>query len=369
MKNQLLNLIEKLENKNFNIYFFTLDTKGVATASVANIYENVKILNELGYKANILHEKNDYKFTADENGGGLSDWLGEEYCSLPHASIEGKNININAEDFIIIPEIFFGLMDQLKGFQCKKIVFSQAYDYILDMIPPGKSWNVDCGFNDAITTSDKQADYIKSLFPSVRTHIIQPSIPSYFKSSDKPKKPIISIVSRNQSDITKIVKSFYLQHPMYKWVTFRELRGLSRTDFAKALGESCLAVWLDTASGFGTFPLEAMECETPVIGLLPTMIPEWLETTNTDGEVTIANNGIWTNTTLIIPELIAKFMKAWLEDSVPAYLTDNMKLTTGIYTLDKQKSEVERVFNTLVTNRVNELKHLLPVEEPNETLI
>jgi hypothetical protein len=37
--------------------FFTLDTKGNPTAGIANIYEHVKLLNELGYNATILHEK------------------------------------------------------------------------------------------------------------------------------------------------------------------------------------------------------------------------------------------------------------------------------------------------------------------------
>ena len=39
------------------MYFFTLDTKGNPTAGIANIYEHVKMLNELGYNACILHEK------------------------------------------------------------------------------------------------------------------------------------------------------------------------------------------------------------------------------------------------------------------------------------------------------------------------
>ena len=38
--------IEKITNKDFGIYFFTLDTKGNPTAGVANIYEHVKILRD-----------------------------------------------------------------------------------------------------------------------------------------------------------------------------------------------------------------------------------------------------------------------------------------------------------------------------------
>ena len=42
----------------FGIYFFTIDTKGNPTAGVANIYEHVKVLRELGYDAKILHVQN-----------------------------------------------------------------------------------------------------------------------------------------------------------------------------------------------------------------------------------------------------------------------------------------------------------------------
>ena len=46
-KSKVDEVISKLENKEFGLYFFTLDTKGNPTAGVANIYEHVKVLNEL----------------------------------------------------------------------------------------------------------------------------------------------------------------------------------------------------------------------------------------------------------------------------------------------------------------------------------
>jgi hypothetical protein len=41
-----------------------------------------------------------------------------------------------------------------------------------------------------------------------------------------------------------------------------------------------------------------------------------METVNEEGQTAIKNNGIWTNTTLNIPELIATYLKVWLEDAV-----------------------------------------------------
>jgi len=352
-------VLENLENKNFTLYFFTLDTKGNPTAGIANIYEHVKVLNSLGFKASILHEKNDYRLRGDENGSGIAEWLGEEYAALPHTSIEGQQLNISPADFIIIPEIFSNVMDQVKGFPCKKVVFSQSYDYLLELLPIGKRWNTDYNFHDVITTSEKQARYLNSLFPSIRTHVVPVSIPSYFKDSEQPKVPIVSILTRNHGDAAKIAKSFYLQYPVYKWITFKELRGIPRKDFANQLAKSCLAVWIDDQSGFGTFPLEAMECNTPVIGKMPNMIPEWMESKDEEGNYSIKNNGVWTNTTLNIPELIATYIKVWLEDSVPSELLESIENSKGQYTPEKQAEAIKNVYHGLLENRKMEIKGLI----------
>jgi len=357
-KEQIDNVLSMLDNKNFGLYFFTLDTKGNPTAGIATIYEHVKTLNELGYKAYILHEKNDYKLRGNQEGMGLADWLGNEYADLPHMSIESQELNIGAQDFIIIPEVFANVMDQVKKFPCKKIVLSQSYDYALELLPVGRRWT-DYGFNDVITTSEKQARQLKSYFPSIKTHIVPVSIPEYFKDSKKPKIPVITILTREQGIAAKIAKMFYLQYPLYKWVTFKELRGLSRKQFAEELGKSCLAVWIDDNSGFGTFPLEAMECNTPVIGKMPALVPEWMETIDDKNNSVIKNNGVWTNTHVNIPELISTYMKVWLEDSVPTELLKGMESTKGEYTPEKQKSAIEEVYALLVNNRKEEYKQAL----------
>ena len=358
-KKQIESTLQNLNDKTFNLYFFTLDTKGNPTAGIANIYEHVKLLNELGYNASILHEKNDYKLKGDDEGQGIAEWLGEEYAQLPHVSIEGQQLNVGPADFIIIPEIFSNIMDQVKAFPCRKVVMSQSYDYLLELLPIGKRWNVDYGFNDVITTSVKQAQYLSSLFPSINLHLVPVSIPTYFKPSEKPKIPVVALHTRNQSDASKIAKAFYLQFPMYKWISFKELRGLPRQEFAEELGKCALAVWVDDTAGFGTFPLEAFESNTTVIGKIPNMVPEWMETTDEEGNNVIKNNGVWTNTTLNIPELIATYLKVWLEDAIPSELTDAIESSKGQYTSEKQLTAITEVYGGLISNRISELNNML----------
>lgn len=356
---KLETVLNELKNKESNFYFFTLDTKGNPTAGVANIYEHVKVLTELGYKAHILHEKNDYKLRGNEEGMGIADWLGEEYAELSHVSIEGQELQVKPSDFMFIPEIFASVMEQVKNMACKKVVFAQSPEYMFEVLPIGRRWTIDYGFNDVITTSDRVAEHIKNHFPDVNAHVIPVSIPEYFKPSDKPKKPIVTLVARNQSDVIKITKSFYLQYPLYKWVTFKELRGLPRKQFAQELSESFLSVWVDDLSGFGTFPIEAMECNTPVIGKMPNILPEWMETKDEDGNPILRDNGIWTNTTQNIPELIGRYLKLYLEDSEPAEILENMEKTRGTYTSDVQRDKIEVVYGNLMRNRMSEIEALM----------
>jgi len=357
--NKLETVLNELKNKESNFYFFTLDTKGNPTAGVANIYEHVKLLTEMGYKAHILHERNDYRLRGNDEGMGIADWLGEEYAELSHISIESQELQVKPSDFMFIPEIFASVMEQVKNMACKKIVFAQSPEYMFEVLPIGRRWTIDYGFNDVITTSNRVAEHIKNHFPDINAHVIPVSIPEYFKPNDKPKKPIVTLVARNQSDIIKITKSFYLQYPLYKWITFKELRGLPRKQFAQELAESCLAVWVDDLSGFGTFPIEAMECRTPVIGKMPNILPEWMETKDADGYPIVKDNGIWTNTTQNIPELIGRYLKLYLEDSEPAEILDGMETSRGHYTPDAQKDKLEVVYNNLVANRIAEIETLM----------
>jgi hypothetical protein len=75
-----------------------------------------------------------------------------------------------------------------------------------------------------------------------------------------------------------------------------------------------------------------------------------------DGQVYIKNNGVWTNTTNNIPELVATYLKIWLEDAVPSDLLESMETTKNQYTVEKQKLAVEKVYGDLVDIRTQELK-------------
>jgi len=368
MSEQVENLktaLSKIKSKDFGIYFYTIDTKGNPVASVANIYEHVKVLNELGYRAYVLHQQNDYKLYEDENGMGIANWLGEEYANLPHASIEAQQLQVGPSDFLIIPEAFGGLIKETQNFPCKRIVLLQAYEYMLEDLGLGENWQ-QFGVNDVITTSNTQKEYVDSIFRGTNTHVLPVGIPDFFTKNEKPKKPIIAISSREKREILKLVKSFYQKYPHYKFVTFRDMSGMSRETFATELKDSFLGVWIDDLSGFGTFPIECMKSNTPVVGKTPRMIPEWMGDTDENGTLNLKDNGVWTNNINAIPDIVATMVGLYLEGGIPQNITSGMEETASNYTMENLRKNVETTYTNIIGVREVELQTLLTNAEEVE---
>ena len=357
MNEQITNLstaIEKIENKDFGIYFFTLDTKGNPTAGVANIYEHVKVLRDLGYNAQILHDKNDYKLREDENGMGIAEWLGEEYANLPHVSIEAQQLQVGPADFVVIPEAFASIMKQTSTFPCKRIVFLQSFEYVFEMLEIGENWG-SFGINDVITTNNNLKLYIESIFRNLSTEIVPVSIPDYFKENEKPKIPTVSISSRDKREILKIVKVFFQKYPHYQFVSFRDMSGLPRKEFASELSKSFLGVWVDELASFGTFPIESMKCNTPVIGKIPRMVPEWMGELDKNGNLNLKDNGVWTTNLNALPDIIATMVGLYLEDSLPENIVKNMEEYKTQYTQTQLVSNIESAYSNIFSRRIVEL--------------
>lgn len=333
--------IKNLKDKKSRIYFLVQDTKGNAKASVRYIYQMAKSLHDAGFNPIILHEKSDYT--------GVSEWLGEEYMSIKHTPIEEKGLEITPDDFLIIPEVYGFVMEQVKNLPCAKIVLSQQYSAIVETLQPGQSWS-NFGFLKCITTSVKQKEYLEKIMRKTTYDIIEPIISDTFKPNKKPPMPIVGVHTKDQSDTVNIIKSFYLRFPQYRWITFRDLRGLSEAEFAKSLSECFLSVWVDDKSSFGTFPLESMACSVPVIGRIPNVNPEWMED----------NNGVWVQDQTLVIDFIADFVQSWLEDGIKPDLYDNMKNTVEKYqNKDKFSEEVVSLFSKFFEDRSNTFEQQL----------
>jgi hypothetical protein len=349
MENQLQEKVKQsikiLREKQARIYFLVQDTKGNAKASVKLIYQMAKSLKDNGFNPIILHEKSDY--------AGVVAWLNEDYMSLPHKSIEGQNLEISPEDFLVIPEIFGYLMEQVKQLPCAKIVLTQQYANMLETLQPGQTWN-QFGFLKCITTSSKQQEYIERVMRQISFDVIDPLISEEFTPKSTPSMPIIGVHAKEQSDAVNLIKLFYLKFPQYRWFTFRDLRGLSEKEFANSLRECFVSVWIDDHSAFGTFPLESMKSNVPVIGKVPNLSPDWMS----------EENGIWVTDQTLLPDLVADYAQNWLEDNIDPQIFEKMKETVDRYT-DKQKFEtsVVSLFESYLNNRADAFENQISKTE------
>jgi hypothetical protein len=334
--------IQNMKDKSSRIYFLVQDTKGNAKASVRYTYQMAMSLKKNGFNSIILHEKPDYF--------GVSGWLDESYMTeLPHSAIDGTNLAISPEDIIVIPEIYGFVMDQITKLPCGKVVLCQAYDHIFETLNPGDTWTK-LGFYKCITTSEQQKEIIEMFMRGMTIDVVNPVISESFVKQQLPPKTIISVHTRDQRDTVNIIKSFYARFPQYRWITFRDMRGLSEIEFANAMKESFCSVWSDPTSGFGTFPLESIKMGIPVIGLVPNLQPEWMN----------ENNGIWINNPNMIVDVIADFIQNWLEDNINPMIYEEMEKTISSYSdMNKFESDVVDLFGKMLETRITSFEEQL----------
>ena len=287
---------------------------------------------------------------------GIAEWLGEDYANIPHVSIESQQLQVGPSDFVVIPEAFASIMKQTVNFPCKRIVFLQSYEYIFEMLEIGESWE-QYNIKDVITTNENLKNYVNSMFRGLNTNVIPIGIPEYFNDTNlKPKIPTVSMVTRDKRELLKIVKIFYQKYPHYRLITFRDLSGLPRKMFAKELQKSFLSVWVDELSSFGTFPLESMKCNTPVIGKIPRMVPEWMGTVDENGNLQLNDNGIWTANLNSLSDIVATMVGLYLEDALPQNIMEGMDNWKEKYNTKESENVLSEVYDKIFKERIVELE-------------
>lgn len=363
--------IGKLKDKSFKVLFYVPDAKNNATGYISYIYQMALTLQQLGYNVKMLYQL-DNEYTAEELKKlnlenqpiddnrvfvGVTESLGEKYATLEHANIQNEELEVSPSDFLIIPEVYSSVMNQTKKLSCKRIVLTQNYNYLTDFIQVGVSW-ANFGITDTITSCLNQAELVNSVFPYVKTKVLTPYIPSYFYEGNESKKLIVNIITKSQKDANKIIKPFYWKYPMYKWVSFRDLRSYPREMFADYLREGAITIWVDSDTQFGYAPLEAIKSGNIVIGKIPELIPEWMLS---EDKTQLLDNGIWFNDINSVHKIIADVIRTWINDDIPSEITDAMKETAKKYSFDEYKVNLDNLINSYINERVKEFEEVIIV--------
>lgn len=361
--------IANLKDNNFNIYFFVVDSRNVPNSSLAYIYELAKTLKDKNYNVTMLYQlqgeyteaelykkkKKGKQIDPSKVFVGVGDWLGQEYANIPHMNIAHAQWKVSPSDILFIPEAFSSLMFQTYQYKapCRRIVLLQNFSYVTDFIPFGVEWK-NYGIYDVVATTKQQENLIKSVFPYMRSKILPPVVPSIFRKPIEPKKLLINIITNDQRNVNRIIKTFYWKYPIYKFVSFVDLRNRSREEFAEKLREGAITVWVDGETPFGHSALEAIACDNILIGKVPEMIPEWM--TNEDG--TLNDCGVWTYDINVIPDLLANVIGAWMQDNIPEQLTNAMDDVNKKYLSERWNDNVDNIISSIINEQVKSFESI-----------
>lgn len=339
--------IEKIDKKENNIYFFVIDTKGNPSGGLEYIYKLAKILHEDNFNVTMLYQEEEFV--------GVRDWLGDTYADLPHEDVSKENISVSPSDILFIPELFANIMTQTQKLPCKRIAILQNYDFVLEQMPMSIQWG-DLGIMEAITNTNSNGELIKEIFPYVKTTTIDPYIDNMFGKTNEPQKLIVNIIAKNQSDVNKVIKPFYWKYPMYKWVSFRDLRGFPKDMFAQLLRESVATIWVDDNTNFGYSAIEAMKSGNIVLAKTPDQEQEWMMDAENG---TLKNCCVWFNSFHELHKMIASVVRSWVTDNVPSILEDNSKEIIEHYTEENTKKQFLTYIQGVLENRKKEMKNLI----------
>lgn len=373
------NLIGKINSNDFKIYYYC-PPMNIPSGGIGVIFKQAKILQDAGYNVSIIYEpRQDAKASYQESQKKAKkieiferfkpDWIGKDAEGIKLQPLGNSELrfndgttekveilSVNPEDFVVIPEGFPNVMERFAQIPCKKIVFAQSWYYILNAMSVGQSWK-NWGIEDVISISDGITEYINIIMPGMRIKNYSQSIDrDLFKpKSISQKFPKIAFMpGRTQDAILKtynVIKTFYAFYPQYRWIRFDELKGLSKEDFANRLAESSMALYTDEIAGFGTMPLEAMACNTHVVGWTPLGGKEYMNATNGFW----AHNGEIFQLAELLGIAVERLLTGMLDE--PA-VTEEYKKTLERYTPEKEKESILQIYKEYKNERIEELKKL-----------
>ncbi len=381
-------IIDNLKSNKFKIVYFCPSLNS-PSGGISTLIRQAKILKDAGFNVNIIFEpKIDEKASYQASMKAQKrvniyerfnpTWMDTDFSDIPfipqlseqdnqNSSItkitynDGKSedkkpFNLLPEDFLILPEGYASLAGSINN-NCKKIVFSQSWIYILNSLSSSVSWP-SLGLMDCISISDGITEYVKSIFPEVKIKQYNQSVNrKLFNVPDKisAKLPVIGFsCSRgpeSQMKTYNIIKNFQRWYPHYKWIKFVELSGLSRQDFSDRLKECSLYLYTDSIAGFGTVVNEIRATAGHIVGYVPFGSRQLIND----------SNGFWSpnedvfQLSEILGIAVDKLLNGELDrkEMQESYEKDLLN-----YTEEQETESVIKIYNEYINERIDELTNL-----------
>jgi GT2 family glycosyltransferase len=226
------------------------------TGGVRVIYRHVDRLNELGYSAQVVHEKPGFRCTWFPN-------------STPVAYLPELGVH-PARDILVFPEIYGGpgLTEVAPGIP--RVIFNQgAYltfqTYSLDPADKRTPYH-DPNLLGVLVVSEDSRAYLQHAFPAVSVDRIHGSIDSATFKPAALKRPQIAFMPRRQEQDIRQVLSILKFRGVLDGIDLVPIEGLAPERVAAVLAESQFFMSTPRQEGFGLPPVEAMASGCVVIG-------------------------------------------------------------------------------------------------------
>jgi len=355
---KLNEILTNINSNNYNVYLYVPSIpENVYSMAVEEIYNVCFFLRKNNYNAFLITGEDE-----KEPEFKIPTFLSEELRNLPHLSPRKDNITVSVNDVLIVPEFFVNVMHQISEakIQCERVVLCQSATYMLDSLPPNHTWAA-WGFNTVLTTSEELKSFIqRNSRVNYNIQTYQLGIPDIFKPK-KIKKPIIMYFSRNDADIKKLSKIFFMKYPELSWVLFERMQGgepfITRDKLAEKMGEIPVLLWLDKDAGFGTLPLEAMKSGAVVVGLMPEIEKEYTKKDDT---------AVWSNSIEVLAEQLGVIIKEWLVNNIPSVVYKNMEKISNEYTVENHERTLVNAFSNIIENRKTLINQIISNTKENE---
>lgn len=314
------NKLERIFNEfgdNKNRYLLYCPDIPFACTLVRTVYEHARLLNDLGFNAQVIHEVKGFKpsyLKLEETKGVTVHYL-QEKDKL--GKLSKPDFSFLPTDSIIIPDGFWTVMTGFVNTKTlHKIVLATGYGGFYTA-EPGANWST-LGFTDVLCLSEQLKEDYSKLWPELNYHVTGYSIDrESFKPLNKTEiQPSIALSCRNREDAQALINIFYSKYPFLDLFQFRVLKKLDVENYTETLKRSSCLVFVDEKSGHPAPPLEALASNVPTIAVYGRGMEHLAE----------QEGMIWTptNDLFILAEVIAEFCINWLENNVAPINADEV---------------------------------------------
>ena len=236
-----------------SIYFFCGDF-AEPIGGMRITYRHVDLLNRLGFRACIVHQKRGFRCTWFEN-------------TTPATSREEAEIRPN--DIIVFPEVVEPRAAEFYP-GVKKLIFNQNcyttfFYYGMDK-QDSRTPYTNRDVLGVIVVSQDSAEYLSYVFPGLRIYRCHYSIsPRLFYPSLPKKRQICFMPRKNRSDALQVINILRFRGGLRDYEV-RPIDNVPIEQAAAIMRESAIFLSFGHPEGFGLPPAEAMACGCLVVG-------------------------------------------------------------------------------------------------------